>query len=397
MSLPKWNTAPGLQNSKSHEWRVPLSELNWSEDEVQRITAVLRSGWWTSGPEVDALERAFESRMGVRHAIAVANGTAALHLAFVALGIAAGDEVITPSLTFVAAANTILHTGAVPRFADVHSLEIPLVSAETIEKAITPKTRCICPMHYGGYACDMDAIADVARRHGLWIVEDAAHSPGATWNGKQCGCWGDIGCFSFFGNKNLTCAEGGLLVTDNEDLAKKLRLLRSHGMDSLTWHRFQGHSFSYDVSLPGFNYRMDDLRAALLHVQLQSLDHWNRLRRERVRWYREILGADENWAVPFANYGGDPACHLMTVVLGENVSRMEVMRFMRDQGIQTSIHYPPIHQFSFYRGLARDGHALENTEALGRRILTVPLFPSMTYEQVSAVCEVLRDAVKGGK
>jgi len=250
-------------------------------------------------------------------------------------------------------------------------------------------------MHYAGYSCDMDSIVDLARRHGLWIVEDAAHAPGAEWNGIQCGRWGDIGCFSFFGNKNLTCAEGGLVVTDNDDHAKKLRLLRSHGMDSLTWQRFQGHAFSYDVTIPGFNYRMDDLRAALLGVQLQSLDEWNTLRKERVQWYRKLLGKDPRFEIPFANHAGTSAYHLMPVVLGENVSRLEVMRFLREQGIQTSIHYPPIHQFSCYRDFAGDSADLKNTEALGRRILTLPLFPGMTYEQVKSVCDNLRNAVEG--
>jgi dTDP-4-amino-4,6-dideoxygalactose transaminase len=250
-------------------------------------------------------------------------------------------------------------------------------------------------MHYAGYPCDMDAIADLARRHGLWIVEDAAHAPGAEWNGIQCGRWGDIGCFSFFGNKNLTCAEGGLVITDNDDHAKKLRLLRSHGMDSLTWQRFQGHAFSYDVTIPGFNYRMDDLRAALLGVQLHSLDEWNTLRKERVQWYRKLLGKDPRFEIPFSNHEGTSAYHLMPVVLGENVSRLEVMRFLREQGIQTSIHYPPIHQFSCYRDFAGDSADLKNTEALGRRILTLPLFPGMTYFQVELVCNNLRMAVEG--
>lgn len=395
MSLPSWNTAPEPQNSRLPEWRVPLSELHWSETEVQRVTGVLRSGWWTCGPEMDALEREFENRLGVRHAVAVSNGTAALHLAFLALNLSAGDEVITPSLNFVAAANTILHAGAIPRFADVHSVEVPLVSTETLEKAITSKTRGICVMHYGGYPCHMDSIVDLARRRGLWIVEDAAHAPGATWDGISCGRWGDIGCFSFFGNKNLTCAEGGLVVTENDDHAKKLRLLRSHGMDSLTWDRYRGHSFSYDVTVPGFNFRMDDLRAALLRVQLQSLDAWNRLREERVQWYRCLLGKDPRWTLPFETHGGTSAYHLMPLVLGAEISRSDVMLYLRSRGIQTSIHYPPIHQFTYYRG--RTDHAgLKHTEDLGRRILTLPLFPQMTYEQVRLVCNCFRDAVENG-
>jgi dTDP-4-amino-4,6-dideoxygalactose transaminase len=396
MSLPSWSITPEQQNSRSPEWLVPLSALSYTEEEVQNVTRVLRSGWWTSGPETDALEREFEHRFGVRHAVAVSNGTAALHLAFLALGVSNGDEVVTPALNFVAAANAILHAGAVPRFADVDSISAPVVSAETVERAITPRTRGICVMHYGGYPCRMDSIEDLARRRGLWVVEDAAHAPGATWKGIACGRWGDIACFSFFGNKNLTCAEGGLIVTESRDLAKKLRLLRSHGMSSLTWDRFRGHSFSYDVTTPGFNFRMDDLRAALLRIQLRSLDRFNRLRQERVEWYRRLLGRDSRWTVTFENYGGTSAFHLFTVVLAEGVSRCRVMRFLKDRGIQTSIHYPPIHQFSYYRGLSLPSCSLKLTDHLGPRILTLPLFPDMSYEQVELVGASFREAVDSG-
>jgi dTDP-4-amino-4,6-dideoxygalactose transaminase len=360
------------------------------------VTGVLRSGWWTCGPETDALEREFEAKFGIRHAIAVSSGTAALHLAFVALGLSSRDEVVTPALNFVAAANTILHAGAVPRFADVDSVEFPVVSAESLERALTAKTRGLCVMHYGGYPCNMDSITDLARQHGLWLVEDAAHAPGAAWNGIPCGKWGDIACFSFFGNKNLTCAEGGLVATEDDDLAEKLRLLRSHGMDSLTWDRFRGHSFSYDVTTPGFNFRMDDLRAALLRVQLKSLDRWNELRRERVQWYQRLLGHDPRWTIAFENFNGISSYHLFTLALAAGISRREVMNFLKSRGIQTSVHYPPVHQFSFYRALSLSHCDLKHTDDLGARILTLPLFPNMTYEQVEYVCESLRAAVDKG-
>jgi dTDP-4-amino-4,6-dideoxygalactose transaminase len=323
----------------------------------------------------------------------VSNGTAALHLAFLALQLSDGDEVAMPAFNFVAAANTVLHIGAVPRFADVSSTNAPIVSAETLERAITPKTRGICVLHYGGYPCTMDSIVELARQHRLWIVEDVAHAPGASWKGIACGRWGDIACFSFFGNKNLTCAEGGMVATESDVLAKRLRRLRSHGMDSLTWDRFLGHSFSYDVTTPGFNFRMDDLRAAILRVQLRSLDRFNRLRQERVQWYRRLLGQDSRWVITFEDCGGASAFHLFTVVLAEGISRREVMHFLKSRGIQTSIHYPPIHQFSYYRGLLHSDCDLKLTDALGQRILTLPLFPNMSYEQVELVCRSFRDAI----
>jgi dTDP-4-amino-4,6-dideoxygalactose transaminase len=397
MSLPSRSFIPELKNSTSPEWRVPLAELSYTEDEIQSVTRALRSGWWTSGPETDALEREFERRFGIRHALAVSSGTAALHLAFRTLRLSAGEEVVTPAFNFVAAANAILNVGAVPRFADVDSMEAPVASARTLEQAITPKTRGICVMHYGGYPCMMDSIVELARQRGLWLVEDAAHAPGATWKGVACGRWGDIACFSFFGNKNLSCAEGGMVTTESDDLAEKLRLLRSHGMDSVTWDRFRGHSFSYDVKMPGFNYRMDDLRAALLRVQLRSLDRFNHLREERVQWYRRLLGQDSRWTIPFENYAGTSAFHLFAVVLAEGISRRDVMRFLRSRGIQTSIHYPPVHQFTCYRELSLSHCDLKHTNDLGSRILSLPLFPDMTYEQVKLVCRFLRDAVDPGK
>jgi len=372
---------------------VPLAELSYTEDEVQGVTQVLRSGWWTCGPETEALEHEFAGHFGIRHAIAVSNGTAALHLAFLALQVSHGDEVVTPAFNFVAAANTILHVGAIPRFADVDSIQTPAVSAESLERAVTSKTRGLCVMHYAGYPCGMDSIADFARQRGLWVVEDAAHAPGAAWRGIPCGRWGDISCFSFFGNKNLTCAEGGLVATENDDFAKALRLLRSHGMNSLTWDRFRGHSFSYDVTVPGFNFRMDDLRAALLRVQLRSLDRFNHLRRERVQWYRQLLGQDPRWTIPFEHFQGTSAFHLFIVVLADGISRREVMRHLGSRGIQTSIHYPPIHQFSYYRSLSLSRSNLEITEDLGRRAVTLPLFPNMTHEQVELVCGSFREAV----
>jgi dTDP-4-amino-4,6-dideoxygalactose transaminase len=383
-------------SSRSPEWHIPLSELSYSEDEIQNVARVLRSGWWTSGPETDALEREFENYLGVRHALAVSSGTAALHLAFRALELSPGDEVATPAFNFVAAANTILHLGGIPCFADVHAMNAPVASAETLEKVLGPRTRGICVMHYGGYPCRMDSIIDFARSRGLWVVEDAAHAPGAAWNGTACGRWGDIACFSFFGNKNLSCAEGGMVTTDSDELASKLRLLRSHGMNSVTWDRFRGHSFSYDVTVPGFNYRMDDIRAALLRVQLRSLKRFNSLREERVQWYRQLLGQDPRWIIPFEEYAGTSAFHLFVVVLAEGIPRREVMCFLKAHGIQTSIHYPPIHRFTCYRKRSHSHRDLARTDELGRRILSLPLFPEMTPEQVEFVCSSLRRAVDKG-
>jgi len=393
MSSHRWISLPEQQNSRLSEWRVPLAETCFSEEEVRSVARVIRSGWWTNGPATQALEQDWKDYLDVRHAIAVSSGTSALHLAFQALDLRPGDEVVIPSLNFVAAANTALHFGAIPRFADVASVSAPLVSEETIKCAINENTRGIVVMHYGGYPCAMDSIVELARKHGLWIVEDAAHAPGAAFDGVPCGKWGDVGCFSFFGNKNISCGEGGLIVTENDAVARKLLPLRSHGMSTLTWDRYQGHNFSYDVAMPGFNFRMDDIRSALLRIQLQSLDTFNDLRRERVAWYRRLLGRDPRWIIPFEEFGGRSSCHLFTVVLGNNVNRDAVMSFLKSKRIQTSIHYPPTHQMSHYRGMKMSRDNLPITEDIGRRIMTLPLFPGMTYEQVKMVCSCFHKAI----
>jgi len=381
-------------SSTASEWRVPLVNLGYSDEEERALLEVFRSGWWTYGPVSRELEQRFAEYLGVRHALAVSSGTAALHLACVALGAGEGDEIVTPSLTFVAAANTILHCGARPRFADIQALNKPLVSVETISRAVTSRTRGICVMHYGGYPCAMDAIMDFARQRGLWVIEDAAHAPGGVWGGIRCGAWGDVGCFSFFGNKNITCAEGGMAVTQRDDVAEKLRSLRSHGMTALTWDRFRGHQFSYDVTAAGFNYRMDDLRAAILGGQLRSLERLNGLRRERIRWYRERLGGDSRWILPFENFEGQSACHLFVIVLDASITREDVMTKMRKRRIQTSIHYPPVHQFSFFRKVLPESADLKITEDIGRRLLTLPLYPALTRDDVDLVCSALQESAQ---
>ena len=374
------------------EWRVPLSAPCFAEEEVRAAEEVLRSGWWTYGPVARRLETEFAARVGVEHAIAVSSGTAALHLALAALDLQAGEQVLTPSLTFVAAANCILHAGGTPIFADVESPALPLVTAGTLERALTPATRGLCVMHYGGFPCAMDEILDLARRRGLWVIEDAAHAPGADWNGRPCGAWGELGCFSFFGNKNLTCGEGGMVTTASRTLAERIRMLRSHGMSSLTWDRYQGHQFSYDVSEAGFNFRLDDLRAAILRAQLRSLDEMNRRRAERFAWYRNLLGNDPRWTIPFDGHPGTSSHHLFTVVLDEALDRSSVMAGLRTLGVQSSVHYPPIHEFSFYRRLGLPCGDLRVTEALGRRLLSLPLYPGMSREQVEWVAGSLRTA-----
>lgn len=377
-------------------WRVPLADVVLGPEEEQAVLRILRSGWLTMGAETQAFEAEFAAFVGARYAFAVTNATAALHLAVMALGLGPGDEVITPSLTFVATANAIRYAGAVPVFADIESLDWLCLSGEAIEAAITDKTRAIMVMHYAGYACDMPAILEIAERHNLTVIEDAAHAVGASLGGKALGTWGDVGCYSFFGNKNMTTAEGGMLVTNHDDLADKVRVLRSHGMTTLTWDRHQGHASTYDVVAPGYNYRIDEIRSAIGRVQLQKLPANNQVRAERTELYRELLARRvPEVVVPFGKPRGLSSFHILPVLLPAGADKPRIMAAMKAAGIQTSWHYPPVHQFRIYEEFQGPGfQQLPLTLAAAAREVTLPLYPTMTEDQVSMVVDSLADALE---
>jgi len=375
-------------------WRIPLADIDLGEPEIAAVTAVLRSRWLTMGEQTQAFEAAMAHKLGVRHAFAVANCTVALHLAYAALGLETGDEVIMPALTFVATANAATYTGAVPVFAEVCGPHDLTLDPADVARHITPRTRAIAVMHYAGYPVDMGAMGDLARRHGLAVVEDAAHAPGATYGGRALGTLGDVGCFSFFSNKNLAVGEGGMVVTDRDDLADRIRLMRSHGMTTLTWDRHRGHANSYDVVSPGFNYRMDEIRSALGLVQLGRLDANNARRGALVAQYRTLLADVPGISVPFAQPHGPSAYHIMPVLLDPAVSRPAVIAALKAARIQTSVHYPPIHLFSYYRERFGAGPGLlPITEDIAARELTLPLYPTLDPADVVAVVAALRAAV----
>jgi dTDP-4-amino-4,6-dideoxygalactose transaminase len=377
------------------QWQIPLFEPDLGQAELDALAGVIRSKWLTMGELTTRFESGFAGFVGSRHAIAVSNGTAALHVALMSLGIGPGDEVICPSLTFVATANAIRYCGAKPVFADVESFEDWNISHRTIEAVITVRTRAIIVVHYAGYPCDMPRIMQLARSRGLAVVEDAAHAPGARLDGVAMGLWGDIGCFSFFSNKNMTTGEGGMLTTDRADLADKSRLFRSHGMTTLTLDRHKGHAFDYDVAELGYNYRMSELNAALGLVQLAALAARNERRRTLVQRYRRNLMELDKVQVPYAEASGQPSFHLFPVLLAPDSDRAAVMEAMKAVGVQTSIHYRPIDTFASYMA-ARLGPCehLTRTHSIGARTLTLPLYPSMTDEQVDVVCTALKDAVR---
>jgi dTDP-4-amino-4,6-dideoxygalactose transaminase len=375
-------------------WIVPLSDIQFGPEEKDAVQAVLESGWLTMGEITRQFEEEFKAYTGAKHAFAVSNATVALHMACAALDLKPGDEVIVPSLTFVATANAVRYTGATPVFADISGEDDLTISLESIKKACTPRTKAIIVMHYAGYACDMPAILAWANEHHLPVIEDAAHAVGSYLDDRHLGTLGMAGCFSFFSNKNLSTGEGGMIVTDDDALAEKFSLLRSHGMTSLTWDRHEGHAWSYDVVALGYNYRIDEIHSAIGREQLRKLDANNARRREITNMYRELLAAHcPGLGIPFAHHPGVSAHHIMPVILPEGASRLQFMETMKAHGIQTSIHYPPTHTFTDFRSQPHGPAPLEVTEAIAKREVTLPLYPLMTNAQVELVVKAAADAL----
>lgn len=372
------------------EWKIPLSDIDLDREEIEAVTKVLKSKWLSMGPVTQQFEEKFAEYLGVKHAFAVSNATAALHIAHSVLGIKSGDEVIVPSLTFVATSNSVLYCEAKPVFADITSLDDFNISPEDILNKITPKTKAITVVHYGGYPCDMNAIMEIAEDHDLRIIEDAAHTPGAEYKGKKCGTIGDVGCFSFFANKNMVTGEGGMIVTNNDTLAEKIRIMRSHGMTTLTWDRHKGRAHSYDVVDIGFNYRINEIASALGLVQLQKLNKNNDKRKKIVEEYKKNLKTISEISIPFVDFKEKSSYHIFPILLPEKFNRNELIDRFKEKGIQTSIHYPPIHLFTHYLNIFgfKEG-LLPKTEFVGKHEITLPLHPNMDKEDVRYIVENL--------
>jgi dTDP-4-amino-4,6-dideoxygalactose transaminase len=367
---------------------ISLGDPILGELEKNALCAVIDSGWLTMGDRVAAFEKAFAELHGMESAAAVNSCTAGLHLCLAALGIGPGDQVLVPSLSFVATVNAVLYVGATPIFVDIESEYLPHISLEDAGAKCTDKTRAVIVMHYGGYLTDLPAWRSFADRRQLALIEDAAHAPAI----GQAGQWGDASAFSFFTNKNMTTSEGGMVLARDPHLLERIRRLRAHGMTTGTLDRQRGHAHCYDVTMLGYNYRLDELRAAMGLVQLARLPEWNARRRELTRFYRQTLAA----RVPEVSIPFEPrqetAAHIMPVLLPTNTDRENVMTALREKGIQSSIHYRPIHTFSYYRKLFPDV-ALPNTEAFFSRELTLPLHPSLAERDIEKVVGTLGDAV----
>jgi dTDP-4-amino-4,6-dideoxygalactose transaminase len=353
--------------------------------EKQALTEVIDSGWLTMGDRVRQFELAFAELHGVDDAVAVPAPTAALQLMLAVFDIGPGDEVLVPSLSFVATASVVVHAGARPVFVDIEAVDRPHMSVEDARRCITPRTRAITVMHYGGYGMDLAPWRALADEFGLFLFEDAAHAAGLV---GHVGVHTDAAAFSFFTNKNMTTAEGGMVIVRDEARRAQVRLLRSHGMTASTLDRDRGRSVGYDVVGCGHNYRMDELRGALGVVQLARLPEWNDVRRDLTLLYRRRLATElPQVLVPFD--GTHPTtAHILPVLLPPGTDRTAVMADMRRAGVQTSMHYPPIHRFAFY--LRTFGEiAVPATEAFCARQLTLPLHPRLSDADVDRVVRSL--------
>jgi dTDP-4-amino-4,6-dideoxygalactose transaminase len=378
------------------DWRIPLSDLDYGSEEAAAVQRVIASKWLSMGPEVEAFEQEFAAMQAAKHTSAVSSATAGLHLALLALGVGPGDEVIQPALNFVAAANMTVAIGALPVFADICSLSEPTIDPNEVERLISPRTKAVVVMHYGGSLCRMAELIELCAAHGIVIIEDACHAVGVTYhdarnrwpNGIMAGSIGDISAFSFFSNKNIASGEGGMVVTNRGDLAERVRLLRSHGMTTLTWDRHKGHAGSYDVLNPGYNYRLDELHAALGRVQLKKLARNNQRRRERLALYREAMRSLGGWTMPFADTIEHSSGHLMVIVAPNPDIRERAVQALRESGIQSSMHYPCVADFTGFTGSSEQ--SLELTKQFTQRAITLPLFPTLHADWINEIVEVLR-------
>jgi len=369
-----------------------LSDVDLGEEEAQAVADVVRSKWLSAGPRTAEFEQAFAEALSTPHAVALSNCTAALHLALAALDIGPGDEVLLPSYTFVATANAALYQGATPVFVDIagpHDLNLD--SADLAAK-ITPRSKAIIAVHLAGFPADMEAILALAERHGLAVVEDACHAIGSDWQGRKAGTIGHIGCFSFFANKNLVTGEGGMAVTADEELARRIRLGRSHGMTKSSWDKASGRASDYDVVQLGYNYRPTELTAALGLIQLRKLPAANQRRRELALAYRRELADIPGLSLPFADRT-DGAHHIFPVLLDEAERRTDFREQLKARGVQTSVHYPPVHRFSQYWERYGSRAALPRTDDVAAREVTLPLHPLLDESDVAAIAGAVREAL----
>lgn len=374
-------------------YQIPLFNLNFDEREAQAAYDTIKSGWISTGPKNAELEQMFKDMWSVKYAVSMTNCTDALHVCCMVCGFGPGDEVICPSLTFAASANCIRYVGATPVFADIVGPEHINIAPADIEKKITPRTKGIVVVHMAGFPAKMDEIMEIAKKHNLKVVEDACHGPLSEYKGKKLGTIGDCAAFSFFSNKNISTGEGGMFITNNEEMEKEARLIRSHGMTTMSYQRASGHATTYDIIGLGYNFRMDDIRASIAIEQLKKLPKDLETRLTVRQHYLNRLTEIEDVVIPFSDNSEFVSNYIMPIViLNSTVERRNAIREkMHAAGIQTSVHYPAVHRFMTFREY---NAVLPKTEYVTDNEITLPMYAALTEHQIDFICKTLKNAVR---
>jgi UDP-4-amino-4-deoxy-L-arabinose-oxoglutarate aminotransferase len=377
---------------------LPLSRPELDDEEIDAVAACLRSGWITSGPKVAELEERFRSLTGAPHAVAVASATAGMHLVLAALGVGEGDEVVTPSMTFASTVNQITLRGARPVFADSDYGTLQALPGE-LARAVTKRTRAVIPVHFAGAPADLDPIRDAADRAGVPVIEDAAHAVGTSYRGKPAGGHGNTAIYSFHPIKNITTGEGGMVTCFDGELAKRLRLLRFHGIERDAWKRYgKGGTPHYDIREPGYKYNLTDLQAALGVVQMGKVARMNARRAALSARYREGLAGVAGIDLPASPpYPHEHSWHLFIVKV-TSMDRDAFIGRLADRNIGVGLHFPPCHLLSYVRQRfgTKEGD-LPGCERAGARLLSLPLFPGMADGDVDYVCAAIREILSEGR
>jgi len=377
---------------------LPFHRPWLEEDEIEEVVATLRSGWLTTGARTHRFEDDFKAYIGCKHALGLNSCTAGLHLSLVALGFEPGSEVITTPMTFPATANVVVHERLKPVFADIEPGTLNIDAAK-IEEKISPRTRAITVVHFAGHPCDMDPIQALAEKYGLVVMEDAAHATETRYKGRKIGNLGNLTSFSFYANKNITTGEGGMLTTNDDELADKIRLLRLHGLSRDAWKRFGQSGFSqWELHLPGYKYNLTDVAAALGIHQLKKVERFHALRKQHVEQYNAGFSAfPEIEALQVKDYATS-AYHLYIVALRIDrlkVPRDEILNAIQAQGIGVAVHYTPLHLQPYYRdtfGLTPED--LPVATSYSGRLLSLPLFPMMTEGDVDRVVKTVTGLIE---
>lgn len=368
---------------------IPYGKQTIDQDDIQAVVDVLQSDFLTTGPKIAEFEQTVADYVGAKYAVAISNGTSALHAACFAAGIGPGDEVITTPLTFAASANCVLYCGGTPVFADVDPKTYN-IDPEDIQRKITDRTKAIIAVHLAGQPCDMDAIHSIAREHGLIVIEDGAHALGSVYKGKKVGSMSDMTTFSFHPVKPITTGEGGMIVTDNEDFYKKMILFRSHGItrDDSMMTRNDGPWFYQQFDL-GYNYRITDIQCALGCSQMKKLDRFLARRKEIVAHYNEAFADCDNIITPYQLSDTESGWHLYIVQV-KNCDRRQVFEKMREKGIGVNVHYIPVYMHPYYQEHGYENVHCANAEEIYSHIISLPLYPGLTSEQQDYVIDTLK-------